>query len=281
MIASDARAGCSCYDDVSRRSEESRLEFSVNYSVEAAQLIAEGKIRVDRLKCADWPDMIATADKIAPIYVHFPFDVGSPSGRAADYDVALPMMRVTDTPYMNFHIVSYSRDPAAAFYDRLIGDIHRAIERVGREKVIVENIPWFGPKCEFHGESVDAEIISRAARETGVGFLLDLSHARIAAHYLGIDPREYIESLPGNQLRELHVTGIRMGKTRLVDHMELGEEDWEFAQWAMERIKVGEWSRPWMVAFEYGGIGEPFKWRSRREVIEEQVPRLYDMVHDV
>jgi hypothetical protein len=257
------------------------LEFSVNYSVEAAQLIAEGKIRVDRLKCADWPDMIATAGRIAPVYVHFPFDVGSVSGRVADYDVALPMMRETDTPYMNFHIVSYSRDPADGFYDRLVCDVHGAAERVGKDKIVIENIPWFGEGCEFHRYSVDARMISSAMRETGAGFLLDLSHARIAAHYLGIDPREYIESLPVNQLRELHVTGIRMHKTRLADHMELGDQDWEFARWAMERIEVGEWSRPWMVAFEYGGIGEPFNWRSRREVIEEQAPRLFEMVHGV
>jgi len=61
--------------------------------------------------------------------------------------------------------------------------------------------------------------------------------------------------------------------------MQLGEEDWSFFTWAMDRIRAGDWSTPWMVAFEYGGIGDPFKWRSESSVIAEQVPRLYDMVH--
>jgi uncharacterized protein (UPF0276 family) len=152
---------------------------------------------------------------------------------------------------------------------------------LGKDRVILENIPYFAAAGEFHRHSVLADVITRAVRETGVGFLLDVSHARIAAHYLGVEPRAYIESLPVDQLRELHVTGIRPHKNRLSDHMEMGEEDWGFVDWAMERIRAGAWAKPWMVAFEYGGLGEPFKWRSKAEVIEEQTPRLYEAVKAV
>ena len=269
------------------------MEFAINYSVEAADLLAAGKIRVDRIKCADWPDMIATARELGPVYVHFPFDVGSRSGREADFDRADQMARQTNTPYVNFHIVSYDRDfpefptetdepsMGETFLDWLIYDVEHAAKRLGKDRVIIENIPYFAPRGEFHRHSVDARIINRAVAETGVGFLLDISHARIAAHYLGVDPRSYIESLPVAHLRELHITGIRQHKTRLADHMEMADEDWPFVDWSLDRIRSGDWARPWLVAFEYGGIGDPFKWRSRADVIEQQTPRLYEAVRSV
>jgi hypothetical protein len=51
-----------------------------------------------------------------------------------------------------------------------------------------------------------------------------------------------------------------------------------WTQWALERIDPGDWARPWTVALEYGGVGEPFKWRSDRAALEAMVPRLYEMV---
>ena len=266
------------------------MEFSINYSVEAADLLREGRIRIDRFKCADWPDMIATARELSPVYVHFPFDVGSSTGREADWARADAMARETDTPYVNFHVVSYDRDfpqlstladdeaATGTFYDRLVHDIDEAARRLGRDRVIIENIPYFTVRGEFHRHSVDPALITRAVRESGVSFLLDLSHARIAAHYLGVEPRAYIESHPLSELRELHVTGMRMHKDRLADHMELGDEDWAIFDWAMQRIRTGAWAKPWVTAFEYGGIGDHFKWRSRRDVIEQQTPRMYEAV---
>ncbi len=269
------------------------MEFSINYSIEAADLLRAGKIRLDRLKCADWPDMIASARTLAPAYVHFPFDLGSRSGRDADFARAGKLALETNTPFVNFHVVSYDRDfpelptdadepsMARTFCDWLIYDVEDAAKRLGKDRVILENIPYFAAAGEFHRHSVDPAIITRAVQETGVGFLLDLSHARIAAHYLGVEPRTYIESLPVADLRELHVTGVRMHKDRLADHMDLAEQDWAFFEWAMARIRAGAWARPWMVAFEYGGIGAPFQWRSRADVIEQQAPRLYDWVKRV
>jgi hypothetical protein len=42
----------------------------------------------------------------------------------------------------------------------------------------------------------------------------------------------------------------------------------------LERIKSGQWASPWLLAFEYGGVGEKFARRSNPEVIEEQLPQL-------
>lgn len=36
-----------------------------------------------------------------------------------------------------------------------------------------------------------------------------------------------------------------------------------------------------MLAFEYGGVGPKFEWRSDPQVIEEQATRLYQLSKDI
>ena len=52
------------------------MQLAINYSLQALELRNEGRIRFDRFKCADWPDMIADARRHAPVYVHFPLEAG-------------------------------------------------------------------------------------------------------------------------------------------------------------------------------------------------------------
>ena len=269
------------------------MELSVNYSLEAEQLRRDGKIRFDRFKCADWPDMIAAARKLLPIYVHFPLDAGSRSGRPPNFADADAMARDTETPFVNLHLVTWDRDfPDHApdsndssltnqVIDRMLADVAAATRVIGRERLILENIPYFGRSSEFLRACVEPGVIRKVIEQTGCGFLLDLSHARIAAHYLGVDPHAYVSSLPVERLRELHVTGVRPHNDRLADHMDFREEDWTWTAWALDHIRAGRWATPWTVALEYGGIGEPFKWRSDARAIETMVPRLYDMVRSV
>jgi uncharacterized protein (UPF0276 family) len=266
------------------------MELSVNYSLGAEQLLREGKIRFDRLKCPDWPDMIETAKKLLPVYIHFPLDAGSRTGRPPNFAAADELARQTDTPYVNLHLVTWDRDfpdhpPDSTdpvlkqkVIDQMLADVAAAAKVVGQDRLILENIPYFGKTSEFHRACVEADVIRKVVEQTGCGFLLDLSHARIAAHYLGVDPRQYIEQLPVERLRELHVTGIRTINDRLADHMDLGEEDWQWLAWALDHVRSGRWSKPWTVALEYGGVGEPFKWRSEKRVLQEQVPRLLEML---
>ena len=264
------------------------MELTVNYSVELADLLREGAVRIGRIKCADWPDMIAAAKELRPVYVHFPIDAGSPTGRTADFRAADAMARDTDTPYVNLHLVAYSRDFAdcasderaltSRVVDQMLADISAAADVVGRERLILENIPYFGPGSEFHRPSVEPAVIRRVVDESGCGFLLDVSHARIAAHYLGVEPREYLEQLPTDRLRELHVTGVRWHEDRLADHMDLLDEDWKWVEHATRRIRSGDWATPWTVALEYGGVGEPFRWRTEKRVLAEQVPKLWEAV---
>src|SRR5688572_20754596 len=131
------------------------MELSVNYSLELAELLREGRVAVDRIKCADWPDMIAAARELRPVYVHFPLDAGSPTGRPAKFRAADAMARETATPYVNLHLVAYSQDftqiasdereLTSRVIDQMLADVAAAADVVGRDRLILENIPYFGP----------------------------------------------------------------------------------------------------------------------------------------
>jgi len=51
-------------------------ELRINYSTQAADLLKQGKIQVERFKCPDWPDMIAEASQLCPVAVHVNLKAG-------------------------------------------------------------------------------------------------------------------------------------------------------------------------------------------------------------
>ena len=260
--------------------------FSLNYSPEMAELIHEGLIHVDRIKCADWPDMIATAKPIAPVYVHFPLLAGQ--GLLPDdlLDSVAKMRDETDTPFINTHIAPRFQDcidltDKRSVIDGIKANLDQLADRFGAENVMAENIPY--PEHNPGNKpfaSADPEVITRAIEETGVGLLLDLGHARRTAEHLAIDPRRYINELPVSRLREVHVTGLGYNQNgERVDHLPMRDEDWDLLQWALDNIRDGRWLEPWSVSCEYGGIGQTFRWRSERDVIAREAPRMLEMIH--
>lgn len=260
------------------------MEFAINFSQPAAELLAEGAIRVDRFKAPDWPDLIEAAGKFAPVYVHFAINAGADDSRTTDWRLADDMARRTGTPFVNLHLAPRAKDFAVsdqvAVIDRLMADVERAVAFFGADRVIVENVPLGNPQEGFAPECADPGIIAQIIERTGCGFLLDLSHARLTARQLGRDERQYISSLPVERIRELHLTGLEQVDGRLRDHMPMSDPDWEITEWVFAEVRRGHWSAPKIVAFEYGGVGEGFAWRTDRDVIERQVPRHYDLVHD-
>jgi uncharacterized protein (UPF0276 family) len=290
------------------------IEFAVNYSHPAAELYCAERIHVDRFKCPAWPVLVATAQELYPVYVHFPLKIGLgigdamdvETGQLADWDQIETLLNQTDTQWVNLHLAPSihdypdipvdSVDPAHVemLTDHIIRDVSAVVERFGPECVVVENIhehvgtnlrPAFLP-----------DVICCVVEETGCGFLLDVSHARLAARCLGVDAHAYIQALPTERTCEIHITGIQRFEGRWielayqagvdtdiiqhlaghpVDHLPMADRDWEFSAWAMEQTRSGAWGQPDIVTFEYGGVGGFFAAITDADVLEEQVPRLY------
>lgn len=268
------------------------MKFSLNYSHQAVPFVQAGQIQIDFFKCPDWPDLIAEARTHRPVAVHFNLVAGSGLlAQRINWQHVEHWLEETHTPYVNLHLEPRLEDYPGCLVDtprreqynqvveRLTQDVQAVVQHFGAERVIVENVPYRGPAGKVMRPAVEPAVLRQLLSDTGCGLLLDISHARIAAHTLNIAPYDYMQELPVQQLCELHFTGLHLQDGRLEDHLPVLETDWPVLQWVLHKIQLGEWRRPWMLAFEYGGVGERFAWRSDAHVIATQAPRLYDLVH--
>lgn len=285
------------------------MEFAINWSPQARDLLRAGKIKIDRFKCPDWAGMIADAREDAPIYVHFPLAIGRKMLADRDWAAIEALRTNTDTPFINLHLEPNRQalgdldDEALINY--CIEEIRGVTDRFGGENVVVENVPYFRYQTDRFEAAVQPQHIARIIREAGVRFLFDIGHARMAADTLGIDAQAYIRALPLERLSELHVTGVvafdqaveervrqaGLGELfeqyrpyyergRLMDHFGMeSDEDWRAFEWVMGLIRDGVAAAPRLVSFEYGGTGKLFVWRSDSSVIARDVPRFYALVH--
>lgn len=294
------------------------MRFAVNYSQAAADLFREGLIQLDLFKCPFWPHLIEEAQSLNSVYVHFPFKVGRGSGEAWDVETERPVqwelveriMARTDTPLINLHLTPTPEDipdlppnslePAHVeeVTERLLRDVRAVVAEIGAEHVIVESD--YGLSDVLRPAFLP-EVIRRVVEETGCGFLLDLSHVRLAARQLGMEPTAYLQGLPLTHTRELHITGIqtfdeswvaRLREAevepatiarfagRQLDHLPLTEEDWNFVTRALTEVHSGKWGNPWVATLEYGGVGRVWEALTEEEVLADQAPRLYDLVKE-
>jgi uncharacterized protein len=265
------------------------LKFAVNYSPEAAALLDEKRIDIDLYKCPNWDDLITTANQQRPVYVHFPLMTAY--GRDVDLEPVAKLRAQTQTLYINMHLSGLSslfnmpldeigEDYANHLRQIIIEDVNKVTAKFGSENVILENLPW-DPEYEIPLLVINPTFIRHIIETTGCGLLLDLAHARIAAARMEIDVFDYIDQLPVDRLRELHVTGVYDDNGYLRDHFPMTVEDWKLFEAAMGRIEAGEWRMPEIVACEYGGIGPMFEWRSKREVLAAEIPRMFAAVHAI
>ena len=293
------------------------MKFAVNYSEPLADLWQNGRVTLDRFKCPAWPDVVAKAQTLHACYVHLPLKVGQGVGyaidtekkQAADWHRLEKLVTQTDTPFINLHLVAetavYPDLPPdtthpthlARVIENMVRDVTAVVKRFGADRVIVENINDHTP-AHLHATFLP-EVITAVVEATGCGLLLDLSHARLAAHYLGLDARDYIAALPVTAVREIHVTGIQpldaywldrlqaagasldkwgVSPEQLVDHLPMVDADWEFLGWVMAEIEAGRWQRPFIIAFEYGGVGPIWSDLTDSDSLAEQLPRMYDLI---
>jgi uncharacterized protein (UPF0276 family) len=295
--------------------------LAVNYSAAAAGLFREGRIEVDRFKCPAWPDTVAAARALHPVYVHLPLRVGAGIGDAIDTERLQPadwgrleaLLARTDTPQVNVHLAPFASDfdgmavdtadPANVerLYAHALRDVQALVDRFGPEHVAVENADD-GKGLILHA-ALQPDFVRDLVREAGCCFLLDVAHARMAAHLLGIDARAYLAGLPLERTTEIHLAGIQpfagrwlalmrhggLSREELgwfaglepgepVDHLPLVDEDWAFYAWSLEEVRQGKWGRPWIVTLEYGGVGPVWELLTDKAILAEQAPRLYAMI---
>jgi uncharacterized protein (UPF0276 family) len=268
------------------------MQLAINYSHPAARLIDQGKIQVDYFKVPNWDWMIKEAKQLRPVAVHFSLEAGNGELGRVDWENIIRTADSTQTPFINLHLDARQgyypqfsvnttvEEETQQIISTILSDVTRAIHQCGAERVIIENSPYQGKDAGTMQVCIQPAIIRQVTEQTGCGFLLDISHAIISARALSMEPDDYMLELPVNKIKELHFAGVQYNQFSgtWMDHLSITEEDWSWLEWVLQHIRTGEWSHPWLLAFEYGGVGELFEWRSDPQVMFEQVPRLSEML---
>jgi len=262
------------------------MKLAVNYSAPLVRLLNEGLIKLDLIKCPDWDGMLTQAQPHGEITIHFDLEVGLKNTFKVDFSRIRALMDSTFTPHVNTHLVTpqqfnpESEKEFSSISKTWRDEIQMMIDHLGAQNVALEHHPYTFANAHIQ-PAADPTIFTSVIEDTGCMFLLDLAHARITASTLGLPVKDYIHALPLDRLVELHTTGIKTHSGVLTDHFELGDEDWVLLSWALKEIRLGNWRTPEIIAFEYGGIGETFAWRTDPAVLKSQVPLLYEIInHD-
>ena len=269
------------------RPNDGRSQLAVNYSPAASDRARAGPMP-DLFKCPPWADLVAEAQGLRPVFVHFDLAIGGGATDERGLAEVERWLERTETRFVNAHLAPPSDSPAAAAgleaaFEQARADLEGLVARFGAQRVIVENVPWERrPDYEIHAVAAEPELLRRLVEDSGCGLLLDLAHARFAAEERGDDVRAYVAALPTTHLAELHVTGLGPDSSgRRRDHMPMSDEDWRLLEWSLEHVEQGRWPRPWAVALEYGGVGPLFEWRSSETVLARDLERLAALLQGV
>ena len=266
------------------------MYLAINYSAPARLLVQSGQIEIEYFKTPDWDWMVKEAKELLPVAVHFTLEAGNDNLSRVDWSEVERISQTTGTPYINLHLDSRQihfpdvevdttrASDVERVLNLLISNVMNVVERFGAERIIVENSPFRRELGNTLRPCVEPEVIRRVVEETGCGFLLDISHAIIAATTMGMKPNEYFSQLPLHKVKEMHFAGIHHLNDQWIDHLSILKKDWQWLDWVLTHIRSGECSLPWLLAFEYGGVGAEFEWRTDPKVIVEQVPQLYERV---
>ena len=190
------------------------------------------------------------------------------------------LMAVSGSPYVSTHLDAQPGDfdavltPETALA-RIIKNVHTLREITGAG-VLVENIPYFswGKSLRF---TTDPDFIRMALEASGAAFLLDLAHAKVSAWHRGEDFRAYLDALPFELVREVHLSRPRLEDKGMRDrHLPLKDEDYSLLQALLPKLpNVG------MVALEYGGLSESDGIaRNDPEALREQITRLRTLIDE-
>lgn len=173
-----------------------------------------------------------------------------------DFDRANRLIAQCGSPHYGLHLSITHADMPQPMDDQEIHDrMSRHIQAFQRSlavPLLLENVPDSPEERTVfdHYPFAEAEKISRVIAENDVGFLLDLSHARVTALFRNWDTRDYLRRLPLNRIREIHVNGLGVdGQGFPSDtHQAMGPEDYRLLCWVLEHCQ------PEFVTLEYVGL---------------------------
>ena len=122
--------------------------------------------------------------------------------------------------------------------DRLVEGVNCFQEAIGRTILLENPSNYLNVNSEMHEPAFLIEV----AKRTGCGLLLDVNNVYVSARNVGIDAREYIQSIPPELVGEIHIAGhqtdIQQGEKLLIDShdREVSKPVWQLLALALTHV---------------------------------------------
>ncbi|WP_341677477.1 DUF692 domain-containing protein [Niveibacterium sp. SC-1] len=162
-----------------------------------------------------------------PVVMHgVSLSIGGEDPLDQDYLAALERLAERCEPLWISDHLSWSNQGGTQLHDLLplpwtaealahvSGRVQQVQERLKRPLVLENVSAYLGFRASEMGE---AEFLRALVQRTGCELLLDLNNLHVSASNLGFDAQAYLETLPANAVRQIHLAGHEAGEHALID----------------------------------------------------------------
>lgn len=181
-------------------------------------------------------------------------------------EIVAEIIRRTNPPYLSTHLeatvdffpeykdLQHQINPVVE--EALTAHFLRTIEQVKQEiglPLVLENFPYYSFWVHYK-LCADPQFITRICLEGDCGFLLDLAHARCSAWSFQTDLRTYLNELPLDRVKEVHLAGVWTRAEGVIDtHTKLEEDDYVVLRYVLTKTD------PEIITIEYGGMPDQIR----------------------
>jgi uncharacterized protein (UPF0276 family) len=237
-------------------------KLGCNWSDALAALLINGQVDIDYIKAGVYGEFEKRFDEmrsLKPILLHG-LGCGEYAGmqRIENIDFQRVNQLITNcgSPHYGLHLAIENGDLPSMEGEGIYMHMSRQIKIFKRSisvPLLLENIPD-SPQDRTvfnHYPYAEAEKIASLLNDNDVGFLLDLTHAKITALYRQWSIYDYLGELPLTRIKEIHVNGSGYDNDGFPadTHQAMGAEDYEILDWVLNH------STPDIITLEYCGIG--------------------------
>ncbi len=173
-------------------------------------------------------------------------------------DLTLERLQIAQSPWYSLHLgfsaeeVDFYNDAMQAMSPLQTREdvLSLCIDRVQQLSELLP-IPFMIENLDYNPTNAyeyvcEPGFIRQVLVETDTWLLFDLAHARVTAHAMGIPVEEYIDQLPMERIRQIHLNSPGWKNGRLMDtHHALTEEDYQLF------AKILKQCQPLAVTLEY------------------------------
>lgn len=236
------------------------MYLACNYSKELKELIDTGEVNVDYVKIGffeDYEENIADVKSIGPILIHglgLDERTSKELSRKIEWEELNNKLAEFNLPHLGVHFAGLEQDFEVKicrkdYIDKAIKECKNWASNL-EIPFLIENTlysPHYAKKGVIKYSS-EPEVISEVCEKTEIGMILDTAHAKVSAWSRNENIYDYLQKLPLNRVKEIHVVGnLFCEKTGLRDkHVEMENEDYEILEWLLSRTS------PHVVTLEYG-----------------------------